>query len=204
MIGDSHVFGKFYPKTTEEVIKKSQPSTDFSYWGKNGICFYSLNSHPEYLDSLYAFVPDIVIIHLGTNGAYASNFTRKAFRKEIETFFESFRDSLPDCKVVFVTPFTNKRRKYKKRGRWLINNRNRDAADELIEFVNSHPNTYIVDNNAEVGMKFIRSRNLIRRDNVHLTPEGYCELGTMVANDILAIPDLWQDSSETSDSIQSF
>lgn len=201
MIGDSHVFGKVYPNTTSEVLKKAHPETEFSYWGKNGICFYSLNSNPEYLDSLYSFSPDIVIIHLGTNGAYASNFTRKAFRNEMETFFATFRDSLPDCQVVFVTPFTNKRRKYKKKGRWHINNRNRDAADEIIEFVGAHPNTFVVDNNAEVGMKFLQSRNLIRRDNVHLTPEGYVQLGTMVANEILQIPELWsrEESQDKSD-----
>ena len=191
MTGDSHVFAKVYPQKVEEVIRMAHPDIEFSWWAKNGICFYSFNSDPEYYDSIFAFHPDILIVHLGTNGAYDNNFTRSAFRTEMENFYTTLTDSLPDVKVVFVTPFTNKKRKYRKKGRWRVNNKNRDVADEIISFVGDHPATFVIDNNAEAGMSFLKDKKLIRPDNVHLTEAGYNVLGDSVGHHLLEIESLW-------------
>lgn len=191
MTGDSHVFSKIYPQKIEEIFRTEHPEIEFSWWAKNGICFYSFNSHPEYFDSIFAFRPDILIVHLGTNGAYANNFSREAFRHEMENFYSVLVDSLPEVKVVFVTPFTNKRRKYRKKGKWYVNNNNRAASDEIISFVNEHPSTYFIDNNAEAGTKFLESRTLTRPDNVHLTALGYNILGEEVGAQLLKLDNLW-------------
>lgn len=191
MTGDSHVFAKIYPNKIREIIQNKYPDTQFSYWAKNGICFYSFNSTPEYYDSIFAFRPEILVVHLGTNGAYANDFTKQAFREEMEKFYATLTDTLPDVKVVFVTPFTNKKRKYRKKGRWFVNHKNREVADEIISFVNSHPGTFVIDNNREAGMSFLQSKILIRPDNVHLTEPGYQKLGEMVGNEILEIDELW-------------
>lgn len=191
MTGDSHVFAKIYPAKVEEIIREQHHDIDFSYWAKNGICFYSFNTTPQYFDSIFEFKPDILLVHLGTNGAYANNFTRKEFRQEMETFYSTLTDSLPDVKVVFVTPFTNKKCKNKKKGRWHVNYKNRDVADEIIAFVEDHPNTFVIDNNKEVGMSFLNSSVLIRPDNVHLTEKGYEELGSQVGYHLLDIEPLW-------------
>lgn len=192
MTGDSHVFAKVYPAKVEEMLRAEHPDIDFSWWAKNGICFYSFNSTPEYYDSIFAFRPDILIVHLGTNGAYDNNFTRKAFREEMETFYSTLTDTLPDVKVVFVTPFTNKKRKNRKKGRWHVNYKNREVADEIIAFVGDHPSTFVIDNNEEAGMRFLKSGILIRPDNVHLTEEGYKVLGEQVSTHILEIEDIWK------------
>lgn len=191
MTGDSHVFSKIYPNTVESKLRGPNPDIEFSWWAKNGICFYSFNHNPEYFDSIFSFNPDILIVHLGTNGAFADNFTKQAFGHEMEAFYETLMDHLPQLKVVFVTPFTNKKRRYRKRGKWRINYQNREAADVIKEFADAHENTFVVDNNASTGMKYIKSLNLIRRDNVHLTEAGYIDLGEEVGNEILNIGELW-------------
>lgn len=191
MTGDSHVFSKIYPQKVENILCNEHKDIEFSSWSKNGICFHSFNSNPEYYDSIFAFHPEILIVHLGTNGAYANNFKGKTFRKEMENFYATLTDTLPEVKVVFVTPFTNKKRKYRRRGKWYVNHKNRDASDEIISFVKEHPQTYVIDNNAEVGMKFLKSRTLIRPDNVHLTALGYNMLGEQVGTRLLEIGDLW-------------
>lgn len=191
MFGDSHVCGKKYPEQTSKVLKDTFPAIEFSFWGKNGICFHSVNKNPQYLDSLFSFNPDIAIIHLGTNGAYENNFSGKAFREEMESFISLFRERMPECKIVFITPFTNKKRRYRKKGNWFVNKNNRKAADEIVEFVKTHHDTFVIDNNEEVGNLFINSKTLIRPDNVHLTEKGYRLLGTQVGESIVAINDLW-------------
>ncbi|MCH5227677.1 MAG: hypothetical protein J1F16_07700 [Muribaculaceae bacterium] len=191
MTGDSHVYAKIYPEKVEQILRTAYPDIEFSNWAKNGICFYSFNSNPEYYDSIFSFRPDILIVHLGTNGAYDNSFTRTAFRQEMETFYSTLTDSLPEVKVTFITPFTNKKRKNRKKGRWHVNNKNRDVADEIIEFVKDHPGTYVIDNNAEVGMRFLKDPTLIRPDNVHLTEAGYNVLGEQVGTALLEIDNLW-------------
>ncbi|MCH5229098.1 MAG: hypothetical protein J1F12_03780 [Muribaculaceae bacterium] len=198
MTGDSHVFAKIYPQKTEEVLRSQHPDIDFGYWAKNGICFYSFNSNPEYYDSIFNFKPDILIVHLGTNGAYDNSFSRPAFREEMENFYSTLTDTLPDVKVVFITPFTNKKRKYRKKGKWRINYKNRDVADEIIAFTEAHPTTFVIDNNAEAGLSFLKTKGLIRTDNVHLTEKGYTLLGEQVGKHLLEIDELW--ASPTSDS----
>lgn len=198
MTGDSHVFAKVYPNTVEALLKENHPEMQFGWWAKNGICFYSFNSSPEYYDSIFAFAPDILVVHLGTNGAYAKNFTRKEFRKDMERFYAALLDRLPDVKVVFVTPFTNKKRQYRKKGKWRVNYKNGDAANEIMAFVEDHPGTFVIDNNSEAGMMFLKSKNLIRRDNVHLTEEGYKVLGNQVAGHLNEMADLWGCATEES------
>ena len=193
MTGDSHVFAKTYPNKVEEILRNRFPDMEFSWWAKNGICFHSFNHTPEYFDSIVAFKPEILIVHLGTNGAYNNNFKRKAFRNEMENFYATISDCVPDVKVVFITPFTNKKRKYRRKGKWRINYKNRDVSEEIISFVADHPNTFVIDNNAESGMSFLKSKTLIRPDNVHLTEAGYALLGEQVGNHILEIKELWSN-----------
>lgn len=191
MTGDSHVFAKVYPNTIEELLKAKHEDVDFGYWAKNGICFYSFNNTPEYFDTIFKFQPDILIVHLGTNGAYDNNFTRQAFRQEMENFYSTLTDSVPNVKTIFVTPFTNKKRKYRKKGKWHVNYKNKDVAEEIKSFVNDHPGTYVIDNNESAGMKYLKTRGLIRPDNVHLTEEGYRMLGEEVGNEVLGIEEIW-------------
>lgn len=195
MTGDSHVFAKTYPEKLEEILRQNHPDLEFSQWSKNGICFYSFDSNPEYYDSIFAFRPEILIVHLGTNGAYDNNFTRAAFREEMEKFYSCLTDTLPDVKVVFVTPFTNKKRKNGKKGKWLVNNKNRAVADEIIAFTEDHPATFVIDNNADAGTMYLKTPGLIRPDNVHLTPEGYSVLASQVGSRILLIDPLWEENS---------
>lgn len=196
MTGDSHVFAKIYPQKVEEIIREKYPETEFSQWSKNGICFYSFNSNPSYYDSIFSFRPEILIVHLGTNGAYDNSFTRKAFRQEMENFYTTLTDTLPNVKVVFVTPFTNKKRKYRKKGKWRVNYKNRDVANEIIAFTQDHPHTFVIDNNAEAGMMFLNSKTLIRPDNVHLTEQGYKLLGETIGKEVLEIEELWPDTAK--------
>lgn len=202
MTGDSHVFSKIYPDTVEEIIRTRHPDMVFDWWAKNGICFHHFNIYPEYFDSIFAFQPEILLVHLGTNGAYNNAFSRQKFRKDMEDFYSTLTDSLPEVKVVFVTPFTNKKRKFRKKGKLRINYKNREVADEIIAFSKEHPDTFVIDNNEEVGMRYLKSPSLIRHDYVHLTEAGYKDLGNLVGKKMLLLEDLWTKSQENISELQ--
>ena len=191
MLGDSHVFAKIYPEKTAEVIRQKYPDMQFNFWGKNGAEFSTYNTHPEYLDSLYAFAPEILIVHLGTNDSYGFTFNKEQYINEMEIFYRNLKDTLPECKIVIVTPFINKRWLNKKRTKWRVNANTTECAQETLKFAADHADTYVIDNNADAGMSYLKDRRLIRKDNVHLTEEGYGRLGQQVADSLLLISDLW-------------
>ena len=192
MLGDSHVFAKIYPEQTFEKIQEFYPGCTFDFWGKNGAEFSTYNANPEYLSSLFEFKPDILIVHLGTNDSYMPVFNKFHFQNELETFYRSIKDSLPECKIVLVTPFVNKRWLNKRRTKWKVNTNTRKCSDEMVEFSESHPDCFVIDNNARAGQSFLRNSRLISRDNVHLTEAGYKELGKEVSEDLVTIEQLWK------------
>lgn len=187
MAGDSHVCSKIYPRTVERILEAEEPDIHFSYYGKIGAGFYTYDDSPEMMNEIYKASPDILIVHLGTNDSFTRNFRRSEFLKNVTIFYDGVAQRLPECKIVFVTPFYNKLK-----GSKTPNKNTRRCADALLDFVANHKNTFVVDNNATYGMHFLDNRaRLMRRDCVHLTEEGYEELGNEVGDAIAAMEHLW-------------
>ena len=198
LTGDSHVSGKVYPAEVKKIIEKAKPGVTVDFWGKGGAGFYTFNDTPSFMETIYKAAPDVLIVHLGTNGCYNQPFDRDKYQKDIETFYGNVRENLPDCKIVFVTPFYNKNReilsskgKEKKYGPWKVNEKTRGVSDLIVEFAGNHPDTFVVDNNADAGTVFLDKPGLIRDDHVHLTVKGYELLGRQVADKVLEIKELW-------------
>lgn len=203
MTGDSHVSGKVYPNEVKRIIEEARPDATFTYWGKGGAGFYTFNDTPEYMQKIYDAKPDVLVVHLGTNGSYHKAFDEGKTLKDVETFHTLIRDSLPDCMVVYVTPFYNKNRsvisgkgKNKRYGEWKLNEKTRACADVIIDFAKEQPNTYVIDNNADAGTIFLDEPGLINVDYVHLTRPGYELLGQQVAEKLLEMSWLWNDNED--------
>lgn len=179
MIGDSHVAAKIYPEVVGEELQSENESVDFSYWGKNGARFDTFAHSQEYMGKIYHARPDILIVHLGTNDSYAPEFHKKWFDENLTKFYDEVMEHLPECKIIFVTPFINKLKAHKD-----ANENTKLCAEAIVEFANAHHNCYVADNNSDYGMVFIKDPDLIQHDYVHLSPEGYEALGLQVASEI--------------------
>lgn len=197
MVGDSHVAGKTYPRTVESILTDNVDSCKFTYFGING-AFFTTFCKPENLDTIFTVKPDILIVHLGTNDSYSRKFNPEVLRQNMTNFYNAVHDSLPEVKMVFVTPFVNKfkrtiRTKNKKRRTvWDINNNTCTCADVIVKFCEKHPNdTRVVNHNASHGTEFLTNGLINSRDFVHLTAQGYALLGTQVAEELLQLPDLF-------------
>lgn len=185
MMGDSHVAGNFYPKAVEKVLKEKMPDMQFDYWGINGAGFYTFLK-PDKMAKLLSYNPEIMIVNLGTNDSYTSRFKPETLTANMQKFYDTVRDSLPECQFVFITPFFNKL-KDKKTGTWSLNESCRTASETINAFAQNHPGCSVVDYNADHGMEFI-DKGLIRKDFVHLSIEGYRVFGTQVAESLLKLP----------------
>ena len=189
MTGDSHVCSNYYPERVGDILVDADPEIDFSYWGKVGATFETFNTTPPYMDKIYDAAPDILIVHLGTNDSYSDPFKKDWFVDNLNTFYENVKSGCPDCMIVFITPFYNKLKNGK------VNGSTRECADAYIDFGADHDDVFIVDNNADYGMYFLDGgAELIRNDGVHLTMEGYKDLGDQVGQEIIDIDALWVDA----------
>lgn len=193
MTGDSHVHSKIYPETVGEIIHGVAPHAQFSHYGIVGAGFYTFNKD-ENMAQLLSYEPDILIVHLGTNDSYAKRFAPETIITTMQTFYDKVKATLPGVKMVFITPFDNKRKD--EQGVYQMHDGPRLCAGKMAEFVAAHPDTYLIDNYKEHGMDFI-DRQLIRADFVHLTPEGYAVLGVQVGEELIAIPGLFETPNNT-------
>lgn len=186
MTGDSHVCSKVYPERVGDILVDADPEIDFSYWGKIGASIETFNDTHELMQHVYDSRPDILIVHLGTNDSYAKTFHREWFTDNLSTFYSNVKDKFPSCLMVFVTPFYNRLKDH------TLNTNTRLCADACLDFADTHADFFVVDNNADYGMHFLDGGSrLIRSDNVHLTHEGYEELGDQVGQGIIDIEELW-------------
>lgn len=186
MTGDSHVCSEIYPEKVAEILLAHEPDIEFAYWGKIGAGFYTFNDTPEYMQEIYDGHPDLLIVHLGTNDCYMKDFSKQKYKEDMEVFYANVREHFPRCRMVFVTPFFNKFKD------GTVNHFNRDCADATLEFSATHPDTFVVDNNAAHGHEFLAAgHSLIRPDNVHLTEKGYELLAGQVGEAIVGNPDIW-------------
>ena len=187
MVGDSHVCSKIYPEKVEAVVESHEHGVSFSFFGKIGAGFYTYNESPDMMREIYEAVPDILVVHLGTNDSFTSRFSPAKFLADVEVFYGRVESRFPDCRVVFVTPFFNRLPRSKK-----SNKNTRRCADALLEFASSRSNAFVIDNNADFGMFFLKnSTTMMRHDCVHLTEQGYEALGRQVGEALVAIDDLW-------------
>ena len=189
LTGDSHVSAKVYAEKVGEILKKNIPGVEYSFWGKGSAGFYTFNDTKEYMDKIFDAQPEVLVVHLGTNGSY-SKFDKEKFINDMTLFYQNVREKLPDTKIVFVTPFDNKK-KENQTGKWYVNPNTRNCAETIITVSENLPGTFVIDNNKDAGSIFADSSDLIRQDHIHLTINGYKLLGEQVAGALLAIPELW-------------
>ena len=180
MTGDSHVNSKIYPNTVEQILREEMPDLEFAYNCKVGTGFYTFNKSEELMKPIMDFAPEVLVVHLGTNDSYMKNFDPQRFLRTVTTFYDNIKAAFPECRLVFVSPFYNKLKDK------TLNESTRACADAYVEFCNTHPDAYLIDNNAEHGMDFIDG-GLIRKDFVHLTADGYKTLGEQVGNGLLQL-----------------
>lgn len=186
MTGDSHVCSKIYPEMVGDILMDADPEITFDYWGKIGASVHTFNTSPGFMERIYDADPDLLVVHLGTNDSYSHHFSEENFERNLEKFYSNVSSHCPDCVIVFVTPFFNKLKD------GSVNHSTRLCSDVYLDFARHHKNVYVFDDNAKFGMHFINGGSrLIRNDGVHLTVEGYQELGEQVGQGLIDIQDLW-------------
>lgn len=188
MAGDSHIALKTYPQTLGAILEDEVPGLTFDSFGIGGAGFYTYVDKPKNMQRLYDSDADIMIIALGTNDCNNWYYSPEKLRQRALKLYNGVKEHNPDCTIVFVTPFYFKTKEV--RGTQLEINPNVAATAQVLnELAQELPDVWTIDLVARHGMDFL-DRDLMKKDFIHLTNEGYEYLAELVAEGLFAIPGL--------------
>ena len=86
------------------LLDNGQPGLVYHSMGVNGAAVRHYNQAPHYFEQLPALAPDLIIVSLGTNDAYAAGFDTAVFRRQLDTLVTRLRRCCPQADVLLTGP----------------------------------------------------------------------------------------------------
>jgi len=137
--------------------------------GVNGAEYQHYSEASDFCKQTKALKPDLIIISLGTNEAYALNFDPETFYADIQLLFNQLKKENPKAQFLLTTPACSYRRK-------KPNLRLPLAGKTIIRFVTDNNLAYWDLQGATGGSNSAinwRKNHMLRPDGVHYSRAGY-------------------------------
>ena len=152
------------------LLENEQPGILYNMIGINGAEYRHYNKNAKLQAQMSLLNPDLIIISLGTNEAYAPRYNNQDFYNQVDSLISSLKTKNPEAVFIITTPGdSNKSRKYK-------NPNNLKAANTLIEYCNKNHivywNWFKIMGGAGVINKWA-VKGLTSKDKLHLSRKGY-------------------------------
>lgn len=160
------------------LLENGNPGIIYHTVGVNGAQYQNYSEALHFSEQTKALNPDLIIVSLGTNEAYALNFKQDKFYADIQLLYNQLKLKNPNAGFLFTTPACSYRRK-------KPNPRLPLAAKTIIRFA--------IDNNLSCwdlqgttgGDKSAynwKKNHLLRPDGVHYSRAGYELQGNLFCN----------------------
>ncbi len=189
-IGDSHIRGHIFPRTTGARLTETFGAISYTDMGVNGATCLTF-THPDRIAAIAALKPELLILSFGTNESHNRKYNSNVHYRQMEELLELLRDSLPDVPILMTTPpgsyesFRQRRR----RRTYAINPRTVTAVNTIHDFARRHKlvvwDMYNVVGGSLRACKNWSDARLMRPDHVHYLPEGYTLQGELLYEAII-------------------
>ena len=162
--------------------------------GVNGAMYSHYDSSVYFVDQLISLHPDLIIVSLGTNDAYAKYFTESELNNNMSLFISKMRAAIPDANFLLTSPPDGYRyHKYK--------NVNVAKAVSVMKYYCANNNCSFWDFYHLMGgfgsiYKWYRV-GLAQKDLLHLTARGYKLQADLLYNAIMNSYSNWKSQSQT-------
>jgi lysophospholipase L1-like esterase len=164
------------------LLENSQPGILYNNVGINGAEYRHYSKNIKLQAQLSLLNPDLILISLGTNEAYAPKYSNTDFLKQVDSLISNLKVKNPDAAFIITTPGdSNKKRKYK-------NPNNLKAANVLIDYCRQNGLVYWNWFNIMGGTGVINKwalKGLTSKDKLHLSRKGYEIQGALLHAAIL-------------------
>ncbi len=163
------------------LLENGNPGIIYNTIGVNGAQFHHYSEALHFSEQTKALKPDLIIISLGTNEAFALNFNQDKFYADMQLLFNQLRKENSNACFLFTLPACSYRRK-KPNPRLPLAGKTitRFATDNNISYWDLQGATG--GDNSAVNWKKYR---LLRPDGVHYNLAGYNLQGTLFCQALL-------------------
>ncbi|MDL2320528.1 GDSL-type esterase/lipase family protein [Alistipes sp. OttesenSCG-928-B03] len=165
-------------------LENGQPGVLYHAAGINGAAFeHFINNTTIAEGGAAPLCPDLIVVSLGTNNCFGSNFRRGQMYNCVDGFIRSLKKSYPGVPVLMTTPMESCNRKSTRGRRTYTPNPNVvEGAEVVAEAARDNEVAYWDFYNAVGGEKVMESwfaKGLANTDRIHLTEKGYVLQGEM-------------------------
>ncbi len=159
-------------------LENGHPGVIYHAIGVNGATFMHFGRHPEPARSSQALNPQLLIVSLGSNEAYARRFNGEQFLEQVDSFLAPLREANPSVPILITSPAEALSRKKP--------NPNFETIAALLQDYCQRNDFAYYDLFEAAGAKGAslawNENEMMGRDGIHFKKEGYHLQGILIFN----------------------
>jgi hypothetical protein len=155
------------------LLENGQPGILYNMIGVNGAMYYHYNKSEYFTQQLAYLKPDLVIISMGTNEAYASGFKSAPLVNNMDTLITNIREVAPDAKFILTTPGDS----FKRTRKGYVKNPNMERArNTIVDFCRAKNYAFwdlwnVMGGYGSMSKWYVSG--LAAKDRLHFSQTGY-------------------------------
>ncbi len=102
-VGDSHIRGHIFPRTTGELMQNTFGTISYTDVGING-AFCTTFTRPDRVADIAALHPDLLILSFGTNESHNRRYNTMLHYRQMDDLVRMLREKLPNVPMLMTTP----------------------------------------------------------------------------------------------------
>lgn len=153
--------------------------------GVNSACYLHWGLRDQVAQQSVALNPSLIIISMGSNEAAGRNFIESVFLREVTNFVDKLRSANPNTPILITSPVEVMRRSS---GRYTPNTNFTLVSMALNKYCQQNGLAYLDLFHIMGGInssRLLDDANLLQRDRIHFTIEGYTLQGLLIFNAII-------------------
>lgn len=102
-VGDSHIRGHIFPRTTGALMQDTFGAVSYTDVGING-AFCTTFTRPDRIADIAALHPDLLILSFGTNESHNRRYNTMLHYRQMDDLVRMLREKLPNVPMLMTTP----------------------------------------------------------------------------------------------------
>lgn len=189
-VGDSHIRGHIFPRTTGELLQNTFGAVTYADVGING-AFCLTFTRPDRIADIAALRPDLLILSFGTNESHNRRYNTMLHYRQMDELVRMLRDKLPNVPMLMTTPpgsYESFRQRHRRRN-YKINPRTAVAVQTIHRYADDNGlavwDMYGILGGTRRACLNWQEAGLMRPDHIHYLPDGYRLQGELLFDALL-------------------
>lgn len=184
-VGDSHIRGHIFPRTTGELLQQALGEISYTDVGING-AFCTTFTRPDRIAKIVDLHPDLLILSLGTNESHNRRYNSAQHYRQMDDLVRMLREQMPDVPILMTTPpgSYDSFRQRRRRRTYKVNPRTVMAVQTIRRYADDNGlavwDMYNILGGAQRACLNWQEAGLMRPDHVHYLPDGYALQGKLL------------------------